>query len=362
MFIIKLMTIINIILSLFSTNEPVVYTSEDLTLDKRIQQVHTLEVDLNNPSVSVINALSFGKIYGFEKTSVMVKDNEAIAGFNGMFYNIYGHHIGLLVKNYKIVTKPYDYTPVIAFLKSGKVFIGELNTQIKVKSKSNTIIIDSMNDVAYGGKWVLYSSIYGNSTRITRDSINYIINNNKVIKKLITNEPVKIPKNGFVLSKVTVNNDNKILKVNEEVEIETIYTPEIGDVKEAFQSGGWLVKDSVNVAKNYEVLMGNTMIPNPRTILGVTNDNKLIIKVIDGRQPNYSYGVTGKTCAKIMLDEGCINAVYLDGGASSTMVYKDKVVNSPSNKEERKVAHSLVINYERNMFKELLTKLKNWEN
>jgi exopolysaccharide biosynthesis protein len=321
-------------------------------------------VDLEEPGVSITNALSFSKIYGFEKTSIMVKDNDgAIAGVNGMFYTMYGHHIGLMVKDKKIVSKANNYTPVVAFLESGETFIGDMNTEMKIKKKddNNSIIVSTMNDGANEETWVLYSDIYGNSTRITRKSINYVIDNNRVIDKLVTSEPVDIPRNGYVLSRVTEDTDKyDLLEINEVVEIETTYTPYIGPVQEAFQSGGWLVKDSINVAKDYEPLMGNTRIPNPRTILGVTKDNRLILKVIDGRQPDYSYGVTGKICGDLMLKEGCINAVYLDGGASSTMVYEGKVVNSPSNKEERKVAHSILVKYETNIINRIFSKIKNF--
>lgn len=363
MFIVRFIIIINLILNLYSYNDPVIYKDENITLNNRTQQIHTLEVDLEEPGVSITNALSFSKIYGFEKTSVMVKDNGAIAGVNGMFYTMYGHHIGLLVKDKKIVSKANNYTPVVAFLESGETFIGDINTEVKIKRKddNNNIIVSTMNDGANDETWVLYSDIYGNSNRITRKSINYVIEDNRVIDKVITTEPVDIPRNGYVLSRVTEDTDKyDLLKVNEMVEIDTVYTPDIGPVKEAFQSGGWLVKDSVNVAKDYEPLMGNTRIPNPRTILGITKDNKLIIKVIDGRQPNHSYGVTGKNCADLMLKEGCINAVYLDGGASSTMVYENKVVNSPSNKEERKVAHSIVVKYETNIISRIFSKIRNF--
>ncbi|GMQ59583.1 hypothetical protein AN1V17_39800 [Vallitalea sediminicola] len=359
--IIRFIIVINLILSLSSYNVPVVYNNENITINNKTQQVHTLEVDLNDPGVTINNVLSFSKIYGFEKTSVMVKDNEAVAGVNGMFYTMYGHHIGLLVKDKKIITKANDYTPIVAFLQSGETFIGDIKTEIRInmKDNNNSIVIKTMNDAADDETWVLYSSIYGNSTRITRKSINYVIDNNKVVEKLITNEPVDIPSNGYVLSRVTEDSDKyDLMEINETVVIETTYTPSIGPVEEAFQSGGWLVKDSVNIAKEYEPLMGNTRIPNPRTILGITKDNRLIIKVIDGRQPDYSYGVTGKNCGDIMLKEGCVNAVYLDGGASSTMVYENKVVNSPSNKEERKVAHSIVVKYKTNIISKIFYKIR----
>lgn len=357
--LVRFIALINLCLSIFSYNEPVIYNSESRTLDGMTQHVHTLEVDMNDPFVTVRNALSFSKIYGFEETSVMVNDNEAVAGINGTFYTIYGHHLGLLVKDGEIATMAKDYSPVVAFLESGDVYIGDMNTEVKVRSESSTVIVDTMNDAAFDEKWVLYSNIYGNTTRITRKSINYIIDNNKIVDKVITDDPIDITEGSYILSRVTDNPDiYDLFDVDDEVQIEIVYNPDKGKIREAFQTGGWLVKDSINVAKDYEPLMGNTGILNPRTILGVTKDNRIIMKVVDGRQPNYSYGITGKTCAEIMLEEGCINAVYLDGGASSTMVYNEKVVNSPSMNTERKVAHSIIVDYDRNDFLFMIDKIK----
>ena len=68
----------------------------------------------------------------------------------------------------------------------------------------------------------------------------------------------------------------------------------------------------------------------PRTVIGQTKDGTILLLVIDGRQIS-SLGATLKDVQEIMLDYGAINAANLDGGSSTTMFYKDKVVNSPCN-------------------------------
>jgi len=68
---------------------------------------------------------------------------------------------------------------------------------------------------------------------------------------------------------------------------------------------------------------------HPRTLVGVTQDGKLIECVIDGRQGPENIGVNLYDAAKIMIEFGAVKAIDLDGGGSSTMWLKDKVVNSP---------------------------------
>lgn len=89
---------------------------------------------------------------------------------------------------------------------------------------------------------------------------------------------------------------------------------------------------------------------HPRTAIGVTANNEIIMIVVDGRQPGFAVGMSLDELAEFMLDLGCIAAVNLDGGGSSTMVLDDKIVNSVSDgaKEgrpgnERAVTNAIVL-------------------
>ncbi len=329
-------------MSFLTMKQPIQYEMEDIQLNGHNQQVYTLEVDMDDMRVSIENMLSFGSIYGFEETSAMIEKADAKIGVNGMFYTIYGHHIGLLVNETELITLARSETPSVAILEDNRVFIGDMSTAVTIQNQDITIPIQTVNDAAYEDTWVLYSKIYGQTTRISRKSINYIIKNNKITEMLITDGPVEIPEEGYVLCRVSSQPEtNDVFIIGDNVSVVTTYNPAPGKIIEAFQSGGWLVKDGNNVAKNYEPYIGNTLIPNPRTLIGVTADNQVIVKVIDGRQKD-SYGISGKEAAELMLSANCVQAVYLDGGASSTMVSDGKVVNQPSSNEERKVAHSIV--------------------
>jgi exopolysaccharide biosynthesis protein len=82
----------------------------------------------------------------------------------------------------------------------------------------------------------------------------------------------------------------------------------------------------------------------PRTAVGVIDDNHLVFVVVDGRSPGYSAGVTMTELAEIMQGLGATTAYNLDGGGSSTMVLGGEVVNDPLGKgEERGVSDILYI-------------------
>ncbi|MGY4860000.1 phosphodiester glycosidase family protein [Cryobacterium sp. AP23] len=67
----------------------------------------------------------------------------------------------------------------------------------------------------------------------------------------------------------------------------------------------------------------------PRTAIGVIDDNHLVFVVVDGRSPGYSAGVTLTGLAEIMQGLGVTTAYNLDGGGSSTMYFNGDLVNDP---------------------------------
>ncbi|MGD8195401.1 phosphodiester glycosidase family protein [Herbiconiux sp. P18] len=86
--------------------------------------------------------------------------------------------------------------------------------------------------------------------------------------------------------------------------------------------------DSVEVDTNF----GNHTIQGeqPRTAVGVIDDNHLVFVVVDGRNAGHSAGVTMTGLAQIMQSLGATTAYNLDGGGSSTMYFDGRVVNDPN--------------------------------
>ncbi|OPZ08368.1 MAG: hypothetical protein BWZ08_01222 [candidate division BRC1 bacterium ADurb.BinA292] len=71
---------------------------------------------------------------------------------------------------------------------------------------------------------------------------------------------------------------------------------------------------------------------HPRTAAGLTEDGRLMLAVVDGRQPGRSAGMTTPELAELMLEYGAVEAINLDGGGSTTLVFADpdpRLVNVP---------------------------------
>ncbi|MBK5307138.1 MAG: phosphodiester glycosidase family protein [Frankiaceae bacterium] len=81
----------------------------------------------------------------------------------------------------------------------------------------------------------------------------------------------------------------------------------------------------------------------PRTAVGVTDDGRLLLVVVDGRQPGYSVGMTLQELADLMTSLGAVNAINLDGGGSSAMWVNGLRTNRPSDGVERGIGSALVV-------------------
>ncbi len=68
---------------------------------------------------------------------------------------------------------------------------------------------------------------------------------------------------------------------------------------------------------------------DPRTIIGMIEPGHYLFIVIDGRQNNYSDGMTYSGCANLCKELGCAVAYNLDGGRTSQMTFLGALVNHP---------------------------------
>lgn len=81
----------------------------------------------------------------------------------------------------------------------------------------------------------------------------------------------------------------------------------------------------------------------PCTMVGVKNDGKLIFLQNDGRQPNWSTGLSISMGDEFMQQLGVNSIIHLDGGGSSTMVVGDELVNKPSDGSTRAVINGMAL-------------------
>ncbi len=336
---------------------PLKYEEDSLIINEKPENIYCIDVDMNSDLVEVQNKLSFDKLYGFQTMSEMVGD--ADYAVNGMFYDTLGKPYGSIIEDGEVVQLMEMDAPMLVIDYSNKASIvdGEFSFIVR-DDLGKDVDIDCVNSALYDGQWGFFNSYNGNTTRVSGEATSYILRDGVVVDKKHEIDAIDIPESCQILVK---RGEDLSFKKNYRVHFKLrldleeggfIEAPLYVDEKENFKAenhiktlftlGAWLVKNGENVAEEYNPFIGPTITNQPRTMVGLTEDNHLIFIVVDGRSDE-SLGVSGSECAEILLKYGVINGGYLDGGASSEVMAGSKVLNNPSAGEERKIAHAIAI-------------------
>ena len=117
----------------------------------------------------------------------------------------------------------------------------------------------------------------------------------------------------------------------------------IWNVRDAIHAGPVLIdEEKINITVEDEVFF-NTPISGvqPRSAIGFTDENELILMVVDGRQSD-SRGVYLEELALLMSQFNCIEALNLDGGGSSALVADSRLLNRPLGRTSQREVMSAV--------------------
>ena len=114
-------------------------------------------------------------------------------------------------------------------------------------------------------------------------------------------------------------------------------------VKEAIGGGPRLLRDGVpSVQHQYERFDPSYNNRHPRSAIGYTKNQEVIVVAVDGRSGS-SKGTTLTELAGLMAKLGCVEAMNLDGGGSTTLVLDGTVLNRPSDGGLRGVANAVLL-------------------
>ena len=217
---------------------------------------------------------------------------------------------------------------------------------------SNIYVADVTVSDASDLKTALANNTYGRN--ITDTTSDMAANNNAVLA--INGDYYGARQSGYVIRNgklyrdTSGNRDALVIQKNGEFkfvsESETNASELLQDgALQAFSFGPVLLNNGeISVGENDEV--GMAMASNPRTAIGYLGNNHYVFVVSDGRTSE-SAGLSLYELASFMKELGVKDAYNLDGGGSSTMVFKGEIINNPTTSgrsgEERAVSDIVYI-------------------
>ena len=258
--------------------------------------------------------------------SAIAKNNDALVALNGTYFKPQtGVPLGTLMINEKLYTGPiYDRVAMGIF--DDGFDIARVQLDASVKGSGTTIKVDNINQPRMLSTHVLiYTPEWGKySPAAPKYGVGLQVVDNKITKA--SANAVEIPENGYVISGPKSILYALLEKKDAKLTIKT--TPEWKGVKHIISGGPYLVKDGEVYVDMTAQKLGSIGGRNPRSAIGYTADNNLILVAVDGREGS-SIGMTLMELANFMKASGCIGAINLDGGGSTVMYVDGQVVNKP---------------------------------
>lgn len=262
--------------------------------------------------------------------TTIAKNTNSIVALNGTYFKPQtGVPLGTLMIDKKMYTGPiYDRAAFGIFEDGNNPHFDVARVQLNafLEGSGTKIKVDNINQPRMLSTYVLiYTPEWGKvSPQAPRYGMGLLVEDG-VITKASAN-PIAIPQNGFVIS--GPSSVLKPLLKDKDVKLAVNTTPEWKNVKHIISGGPYLVKNGEVFVDMTAQKLGAIGGRNPRSAIGYTSDNNLVLIAVDGREGS-SIGMTLNELAYFMKSIGCIGAMNLDGGGSTVMYVNGKVVNKP---------------------------------
>ncbi|MDG5799088.1 phosphodiester glycosidase family protein [Marinilabiliaceae bacterium ANBcel2] len=323
--------------------------------------VNVLEIELSNPYLKVVSALSHDSLRNLEAPSKTIEriskpGYNAFAAINGDFYSIgsgadQGMPVNGHMSNGHLAKVPHSSRPVIAFDHNKNPFIDIFSYSGALYYNSDAIAIDRVNDNRGSDELVLFNHYNGRTTRTNDYGIEVVakpVNGEWSANNTIDLEVIDVFDSGSTLlssDKIVLSGHGDAaqflsqLSTGDNISVELSLSASSKDI---FPELNQMIGGDRTILLNGEIQDNDWVQLHPRTAAGYCEDKeRLFLMVVDGRS-DQSNGVSTKMLAELLKLSGAANAINLDGGGSSAMVLHDKIVNTPSDGYERRVANSLV--------------------
>jgi uncharacterized protein YigE (DUF2233 family) len=308
--------------------------------------VYCLEVDLSSPDVTLDLAYGKSRILGKERVSSMARKLGALAAVNASFFSKNGDPLGLLARDGQLVSMPLLSRGVLGVFDGGdRLLIGNPGFSGRVDFPGGQLSINGVNQVRKPGKVILYTPEWGARTGNPGGGLEIAIRDGRV--EGIADGDMEIPADGYVLAVEGGRETAKLSSISMGATIHTVagMTPPWNRVDFAVGGGPVLIRRGrVRVEWREESFSRSLVVARaPRTGAGVRSDGTLLLVVVDGRRKGVNRGIDLYEFADLLAELGCLDALNLDGGGSSTMVRDGKVQNRPSDGSERRVSTAIVV-------------------
>ncbi len=348
------------------------YTAQDGTDPLAPQKVHIMRIDFDVFDGRV-TAEYGATLSTLEKLTDHLAETDALAGVNGQWFydNAPG---GLFVSGGDLLTSATNGRGGVLLRKGGRtVDVDTFRSTIRLRLDRTTAVLDAVNRLP-GRVWncggiggdlptenpqhdlmctddselVLFTPQWGPTTP-SGAGAEVVLDVRNTVVAIHEQRGTAIPPGGSTIQATgdlatwlldhtalgrrvkviprVINGDGDVVPLTKDTTIVQAGPTLVRDGRVSVNArGDGLIREDTDQTFTYNwVVRGN-----PRTMMGVDEQGRLMLVVVDGRQAGYSEGLGIAQAAELMKLLGAWEAVNLDGGGSSVMATSEGIVNSPS--------------------------------
>ena len=323
---------------------------------------------LDPAKVDLRSALARDRVMQLETVPDIAARTRAIAAVNAGFFNVKnGDPAGVLELGDELVSdSPLTRGAVGIVRAPGKplslVFdrVGaELSLSYAVGGESFSQEISGVDTTRVRGQLMLYTPRFGPDSDMADTGVEWQLAGSPLLvsERRPNAGRTRIPDNGVVLSfgGTVLPTGLERLDAGQEVSIQTHFRALLGtkpdqwvQAQDIVGGAGLLVRHGQSMAdwSSEQLRAGFDTERHPRTMIGTTRGGAIWLVTVDGRNPPVSLGMTFAELTNLARKLNLVNALNLDGGGSTTMVVKGKVVNHPSDAAgARRVSDALIVTH-----------------
>ena len=323
--------------------------------------INMLRIDLGQARLQLVHAMD--EAVGLETVSSIAARYGALAAVNSGYFRTTGTYrgdsVGVEVLGGKLLSEPKDVRAALGLIEKGGAqelifghirFEGQITSGLKAKHAVN-----GLNRPRADNELIIFTPEFHRTTLTEPNGLELVVRRGRVVAVRDLKGSSVIPADGFVISTAGTSREwaLKNLRIGAWVHlnlnlspVETEQTDSWKKATSVIGSGPQLIKDGrveiTNAAEN--ILPSFVNDAHPRTAIARLKSGQILLVTVDGRQPGESIGMSLNMLSDLLLEFGAVEAINLDGGGSTTMVIRNKLVNKPSDATgERPVSDAILV-------------------
>lgn len=322
--------------------------------------INLLRIDLSKARLQMAHAMD--EAVGLETVTSLATRYGALAAVNSGYFRTTGTYggdsIGVGVLSGKILSESNNARAAAGLIERNgtqQLIFGHLKFEgVLVAGRRLRRPINGLNRPRGDDELILFTPQFHRTTLTDPNGLEVIVRNGRVFEQRNLKGSSTIPSDGFVISASGSAREWALrnLRRGALVQVSLNLSPVEADQAAAWKQASSIIGGGPQLIRNGRIEITNAaekILPSfvsdhhPRTAIAKLKSGQILLVVVDGRQAD-SVGMSLNMLSDLLIEFGAVEAINLDGGGSTAMVLRNKLVNKPSDATgERPVSDAILV-------------------